>query len=1175
MNSVGYNHRLGILGLAVLFHDPPWKPWAIVPGGITGPGGSSGLEKIIRELERIDAKYVEGAREYLAALHYSDLKEHEKQGLFFTCYLASKLEEENNEVAKELAGFMREASQLLSGKDQGPVARADHLASALDRTFLELVSKFEDRSLKVSTPEFVNPFEPYKRLKGWNIVENNNGRLILPEKIPAKTIAFFMKNYAEELVKLSIKGCEKYPHSKAVCLLHYAFMILEPLWYLRTSRPEEDKLVVYVPPADTRIPTHTVFDHLNAALAILNWVPPYEEGLNGCLVKIDLAGVQSWIKESRRLRDLWASSWLASFLAWKSVERLVEKYGPGILVTPTARLNPFYSARIIGYYIDSGGELSSELWDPLGLPYKWPIDPTIPSTIYLALPREACPNGEFIEEETILSSYSNTWRELLYDAVNKAKPLLVDNIDEYVKELGPPLPIRITIVHMNEIYEKVSVNPELVKDIERILDGSVKTETIVKNLRDSLFYAEAFQELNSKEKDVVLNTTGRTSNVGIMRLEKELYNRGLHKKCLMCGKLTSILDQGKLKKPPSEIQDKFGQDEENLREIFNELKGEPLCPYCLVKRLLRYLLRNNPELFRKLVGLRPDANVLKDKLRWTTVDSFTSRSVIARKLFYFRLKELMDKNLESLHSAVKSIKQNNTLVSGLFEEKQILELIDYCKDKLGKTGIPEINCRELIRDIDAIALSFIHNEDLKIENRNNPFIKALEPLSKDTIPRKYMILQSDIDFMSSLLKGCIPLKSLLPHIPQTGKDFSPLTPIPPDVYIENVLPDEAHESQLAIDKLKQLMKLVSKSYVELSSENLCNPYGTVKTSFCDLQNKTESTSIPSVIFGPSYHFSITRSLALLSQMDRETVENAGGIVIYSGGDDFLGIAPPIALADYEIIIPQAIILGGELRSAYSGESLLKTQYGNNRQKYYYIDGFNILLTNNKASLIAPAITAYGRTTVAYFADSKTPLWLVLESTRELEETKDSIYSFTLESPSKCSCLNRKDALILASETRGVSLIPYTMFKCSNGNCIKDLKSSLKSLIELFDDIYGENSVLTYSFLRDYIMYKDLVERLAFKHLFPEKMLRRIVSNNLKKNTSNNVISSLQKHLDMLIEISPSNGRIEAGGFDYSSNGLYNYDRGQNILNSFGITQLIGGILVYSSSFPNNIRSLYK
>ena len=389
------------------------------------------------------------------------------------------------------------------------------------------------------------------------------------------------------------------------------------------------------------------------------------------------------------------------------------------------------------------------------------------------------------------------------------------------------------------------------------------------------------------------------------------------------------------------------------------------------------------------------------------------------------------------------------------------------------------------------------------------------------------------------------------------------------------MPDEVGKSRLVIDKLKQLMKLVSKYYVETLSEKSSNQYEANKTNFCNLQNKMDSSAVPAVIFGPSYHFSITRSLALLSQVDRETVENSGGIVIYSGGDDFLGIAPPIALGDHETLIPLAIIIEGELRSAYSGESLLETRYENNRQKYYYIDGFNILLTNNKLSLIAPAITAYGRTTVAYFADSKTPLWLVLESTRELEETKDNIHTCNIESPDSCSCVNKKDVLILASETRGASLIPYTKFTCNNGKYSKDQKSTLKSLIKLFEEIYGKNPSLTYSFLRDYVMFKNLVEHLASKRLYPDKMLRDIIRNNLRnhrKNIIDEILSHLQNHINILIEISSSNGRIEAGGLDYSNNGMFNYDREHNLLKSFGVTQLISGILVYSSSFPNNIRS---
>ncbi|MEM2914635.1 MAG: type III-B CRISPR-associated protein Cas10/Cmr2, partial [Candidatus Bathyarchaeia archaeon] len=62
-------------------------------------------------------------------------------------------------------------------------------------------------------------------------------------------------------------------------------------------------------PADTRIPTHNVFDHCYATVAVTNW---YMRSTNpkGILVTIDIAGVQSFISEARKLRDFWAASYM-------------------------------------------------------------------------------------------------------------------------------------------------------------------------------------------------------------------------------------------------------------------------------------------------------------------------------------------------------------------------------------------------------------------------------------------------------------------------------------------------------------------------------------------------------------------------------------------------------------------------------------------------------------------------------------------------------------------------------------------------------------------------------------------------------------------------------------------------------------------------------------------------
>jgi CRISPR-associated protein. len=68
----------------------------------------------------------------------------------------------------------------------------------------------------------------------------------------------------------------------------------------------------------------------------------------GLVIIIDIPGVQEYISASRKLRDLRISSYLISLIAWKTVEKFVDLYGPDILILPTARFNPFFYTYLLG-----------------------------------------------------------------------------------------------------------------------------------------------------------------------------------------------------------------------------------------------------------------------------------------------------------------------------------------------------------------------------------------------------------------------------------------------------------------------------------------------------------------------------------------------------------------------------------------------------------------------------------------------------------------------------------------------------------------------------------------------------------------------------------------------------------------------------------------------------------
>ena len=89
-------------------------------------------------------------------------------------------------------------------------------------------------------------------------------------------------------------------------------------------------------PADTRVPDHTIFDHLDltAALAGCFALDP-EEG--PALLAVSLGPVQDFIAAARTTSDLWAGSHLLSRLSWEAMRVVCEELGPEAILFPRLR----------------------------------------------------------------------------------------------------------------------------------------------------------------------------------------------------------------------------------------------------------------------------------------------------------------------------------------------------------------------------------------------------------------------------------------------------------------------------------------------------------------------------------------------------------------------------------------------------------------------------------------------------------------------------------------------------------------------------------------------------------------------------------------------------------------------------------------------------------------------
>lgn len=120
------------------------------------------------------------------------------------------------------------------------------------------------------------------------------------------------------------------------------------LWLWRT-RPELipeaiPRAIWQHQPADTRVPNHSLWDHLRltSSLAFIKKTP--KKQLEGAqmpwLLAFSIGPVQHFIRQSRTGTDLWTSSMILSDLMWHAMSPFVEQYGPESIVYPDLCKNP-------------------------------------------------------------------------------------------------------------------------------------------------------------------------------------------------------------------------------------------------------------------------------------------------------------------------------------------------------------------------------------------------------------------------------------------------------------------------------------------------------------------------------------------------------------------------------------------------------------------------------------------------------------------------------------------------------------------------------------------------------------------------------------------------------------------------------------------------------------------
>lgn len=143
-------------------------------------------------------------------------------------------------------------------------------------------------------------------------------------------------------------------------------------------------------PADTRLPDHTIWTHMQIVSALAGCVPGTNPAAppKPAFLKLQIGGVQEFIAQARSTRDLWSGSYLLSWLMAAGLKALSAQVGPDAVIFPSLRSQPLFDLHWrddLWRQVSIGGH---NVWDSLKYEPATLLVPNLPNVLLAVVPAE-------------------------------------------------------------------------------------------------------------------------------------------------------------------------------------------------------------------------------------------------------------------------------------------------------------------------------------------------------------------------------------------------------------------------------------------------------------------------------------------------------------------------------------------------------------------------------------------------------------------------------------------------------------------------------------------------------------------------------------------------------------------------------------------------------------------
>ncbi len=340
---------------------------------------------------------------------------------------------------------------------------ADWIASAADR--------FPFPARKCTAQFTGGDDSPFKHPMGGSSIS-------FPNPIPSA-------EYAEEKFKEAIGGTVM-----ATDDWHDKFFLYWRRWAAE-SACLDDRLAYL--PADTRMPDHTIWNHMSLCSALQSCVGNKKNEIDASFLIFQLSPVQDFIAQAKLTRDLWSGSYLLSWLTAHAIKAVTDEFGPDCIIFPSLCGQPIYDLLHKDLYesINYGDE---NLWDRMykkdhkGNPainegMRKLLTPTIPNRFCAILPTKNATDIARAAENAIKVELDRIGNVIYKHLEGKKKEGVSTDIDRqrWNKQLELFPQITWTVTPWKE-HQKLELGEQL-KEL-----GKLALETIPKEDRDDRNY---------------------------------------------------------------------------------------------------------------------------------------------------------------------------------------------------------------------------------------------------------------------------------------------------------------------------------------------------------------------------------------------------------------------------------------------------------------------------------------------------------------------------------------------------------------------------------------------------------------------------------------------------------------------------------------------------------------